>query len=69
MNKANDPTALLKSALIDSLGPEWLLGEDAKTLLSTDVCGEGVAPPLAVRPQSQEQLADTVRAALGARWV
>ena len=69
MNKATDPTALLKSALIDLLGPECLLGEDAKPLVSTDVYGEGIAPPLVVRPQSQEQVADTVRTASGARCV
>jgi FAD/FMN-containing dehydrogenase len=68
MNKATDPTALLKSGLIDALGPECLLGEEAKTLFSTDVYGEGIAPALVVRPQSQEQVTDTVRIATTAGW-
>ena len=66
MNKATDPAALLDSALIDALGPECLQGEDAKALFSTDVYGEGIAPALVVRPQSQEQVADAVRL-IGAR--
>ena len=37
MNKATDPAALLESALIDALGAECLLGEEAKMLFSTDV--------------------------------
>ena len=57
MNKATDPAALLEGALIDALGAECLLGEDAKTLFSTDVYGEGIAPALVLRPQSQEQVA------------
>ena len=57
MNKATDPTAQKKKALINLLDPECLLGEDAKTLFSTNVYGEGIAPPLVVRPQSQDQVA------------
>jgi len=68
MNKATDPTALLESALIDALGAECLLGEDAKTLFSTDVYGGEIAPALVVRPQTQEQLADAVRIATTAGW-
>jgi FAD/FMN-containing dehydrogenase len=68
MNKATDPTALLESALIDALGPECLLGEDAKTLFSTDVYGGEIAPALVVRPQTQEQTADAVRIAATAGW-
>ena len=52
MNKATDPTALLESALIDALGAECLLGEDAKTLFSTDVYGGEIAPALVLRPQA-----------------
>lgn len=54
MNKATNPAALLESALIDALGAECLLGEDAKTLFSTDVYGGAIAPALVVRPQTQE---------------
>ncbi|MGB2361269.1 MAG: FAD-binding oxidoreductase, partial [Luminiphilus sp.] len=68
MNKATDPTALLGSALIDALGPECLLGEDAKTLFSTDVYGGEIAPALVVRPATQEQAADAVRIAATAGW-
>ena len=68
MNKATDPTALLESALIDALGAECLLGEDAKTLFSTDVYGGEIAPALVVRPQTQEQAADAVRIAATAGW-
>jgi len=68
MNKATDPAALLEGALIDALGAECLLGEDAKTLFSTDVYGGAIAPALAVRPQTQEQVADAVRIATTAGW-
>ena len=68
MNKATDPAALLEGALIDALGAECLLGEDAKTLFSTDVYGGAIAPALAVRPQTQEQAADAVRIATTAGW-
>ena len=68
MNKATDPAALLESALIDALGAECLLGEDAKTLFSTDVYGGAMAPALVVRPQTQEQVADAVRIATTAGW-
>ena len=61
MNKATDPAALLESALIDALGAECLLGEDAKTLFSTDVYGGAIAPALVVRPHTQEQVADAGR--------
>ena len=49
MNKATDPVALLESALIDALGAECLLGEEAKMLFSTDVYGGAIAPALSVR--------------------
>ena len=68
MNKATDPAALLESALIDALGAECLLGEDAKTLFSTDVYGGAIAPALVVRPHTQEQVADAVRIATTAGW-
>ena len=68
MNKATDPAALLEGALIDALGAECLLGEDAKTLFSTDVYGGEIAPALAVRPQTQEHVADAVRIATTAGW-
>ena len=68
MNKATDPAALLEGALTDALGAECLLGEDAKTLFSTDVYGGAIAPALAVRPQTQEQVADAVRIATTAGW-
>ena len=68
MNKATDPAALLESALIDALGAECLLGEDAKTLFSTDVYGGVIVPALVVRPQTQEQVADAVRIATTAGW-
>ena len=68
MNKATDPAALLEGALIDAFGAECLLGEDAKTLFSTDVYGGAIAPALAVRPQTQEQVADAVRIATTAGW-
>ena len=68
MNKATDPAALLESALIDALGAECLLGDDAKTLFSTDVYGGAIAPALVVRPQTQEQVADAVRIATTAGW-
>ena len=68
MNKATDPAALLEGALTDALGAECLLGEDAKTLFSTDVYGGEIAPALAVRPQTQEHVADAVRIATTAGW-
>ena len=68
MNKATDPAALLESALIDALGAEYLLGEDAKTLFSTDVYGGEIAPALVVRPKTQEQVAGAVRIATAAGW-
>ena len=68
MNKATDPAALLESALIDALGAECLLGEDAKTLFSTDVYGGAIAPTLVVRPRTQEHVADAVRIATTAGW-
>ncbi|MDA0650805.1 MAG: FAD-binding oxidoreductase, partial [Proteobacteria bacterium] len=68
MNKATDPAALLEGTLIDALGAERLLGEDAKTLFSTDVYGGEIAPALAVRPQTQEHVADAVRIATTAGW-
>ena len=68
MNKATDPAALLESALIDALGAECLLGDEAKTLFSTDVYGGAMAPALVVRPQTQEQVADAVRIATTAGW-
>ena len=68
MNKATDPRALLEAALIDALGPECLLSAETKTLFSTDVYGEGIAPALVVRPLSQQQVADAVRIATTAGW-